>query len=461
MKRLVLSLMLCFALPVAALAVTEGVVEEAAAVDVMVTVDGPEESYTLDPSYYAFDYGYEPEWGASETYVEPEFDGECFYPCTQTPSLTSGEIVRAKRLLAAYQSGEAAGDGSLVLNAEENVALGVYPIDPADYDGERVYVILPNVCLTDAQLLALMDAYAQLGLTFDPEELNSRNCMRGGGIECTRFLTDEEQERRTTLANLIRRGRLTGVTARDEVCISLDTRYFNGLDSFSMRPYRRMTDEELAGQLVAQGMRDESAELDFDGVERRTRELLTRAFSCPMSMKLETIGGDGSYLPCFFDENGAEHYASQSRKALYTNYKYPKEGFETVYADVFVDAETGRAVILSVTDIPIGWVQSEKSRDPAVPDEAYIASAKAFAEANMTGWIAQPDRLVWRVTQEQYTNYGPSVCVQAYIPQTCEMLFLYVGCGDMQVHHAQLQADQRGWFEDVEFETDADLPVNG
>ena len=178
-------------------------------------------------------------------------------------------------------------------------------------------------------------------------------------------------------------------------------------------------------------------------------------------MKLETIGGDGSYLPCFFDENGAEHYASQSRKALYTNYKYPKEGFETVYADVFMDAETGRAAILSVTDIPIGWVQSEKSRDPAVPDEAYIASAKAFAEANMTSWIAQPDRLVWRVTQEQYTNYGPSVCVQARIPQTGEMLFLYVGCGDMQVHHAQLQADQRGWVEDVEFETDADLPGNG
>ena len=60
MKKLVLFMALCLCLPVLALAVTEGVVEEAAAVDVSVALGAQEESYLPDPSYYAGYGDYEP-----------------------------------------------------------------------------------------------------------------------------------------------------------------------------------------------------------------------------------------------------------------------------------------------------------------------------------------------------------------------------------------------------------------
>ena len=462
MKKLVLFMALCLCLPVLALAVTEGVVEEAAAVDVSVALGAQEESYLPDPSYYAGYGDYEPEWGASESYVQPEWQGDCFGPSAQDPCLTSGEVVRAKKLLAAYQKGEAKGDGSAVLNVTENVTLGVYPLNPEDYDGEAVFVILPNISLTDEQMLALIDAYDQLGLTFDPEGLSYRNCMRGGGIECTRFYTDEEQERRTTLRSLIRRGKLTGVEAEDVLRVELDARYFNGLDGFSFRPYRRMTDEEMASQLVALGVHDESAEMDFDGVEKYTRQLLTNAFDCPLSMTLETISSEGAYLPHTLGENGAERYAAEQRSAIYTAYRYPKAGMEYVLATVMLDVETGRVVEMSLTDIPLGWEQVETPRDPAVPDEAYFAAATAFVRERMGAYVGNPDALVWQMHEqdEWWTNYGLSVCVTTRLPDTGEMLTVFVGCADMQVHNVRIQADQKDWFEGVEFETD-DMPMNG
>lgn len=463
MKKLVLLLALCLCLPALALAVTEGVVEEAPAIDVIVEHGGLEESYLPDPSYYAGYDGYEPVWGASETYVEPEWQGDCFGPSAQEPCLTSGEIVRAKRLLAAYQRGEETGDGSTVLNVTQNVALGVYPLNPEDYDGEAVFVILPNISLTDEQMLALIDAYNQRGLTFNPSGLSYRNCMRGGGIECTRFLTGEERERYTAIADLIRHGKLTGVEAKNVLRIELDERYFNGLDGFAFRPYRRMTDEEFASQLVALGVHDESMEMDFNSVEKRTRELLTTAFSCPLSMKLDVISNDGGYLPKAYDADGTARYAKERRNAIYASYTYPKDGFEQVIANVQLDEETGRIVSMNLMDIPVGWVQNETPRDTAIPDDAYISAAQAFVRERMGAYIADPDALDWRMhaQEEWWTNYGVSVCVMARIPETNERLNVFVGCADMQVHMVQLDADQRGWFEEAQFEADDSLPVNG
>lgn len=461
MKKLVCFL-LCLFLPAAGLAVTEGVVEEAAQVDVGMFEEN-ESSYLPDPSYYASDAGYEPEWGASETYVEPEFDGECFGPSAQWPGLTSGEIVRAKKLLAMYENGEATGDGARVLNAQKDVVLGVYSLNPQEYDGEKVFVILPNTSISDENMLAMIDAFAQLGLRFDPEGLTARNCMRGGGLECTRFYTEEEQARRTTLHILIRRGKLTGVKPMEDLSVELDPRYFNGLDGFSFRPYRSMTDEELAGQLVAMGVHDESDELDFDGVEKATREILTRILSCPMSMKLETITKDSAYVPRTFTEDGKTLYAKTCREALYASYEYPKEGYEKVIVFVQMDAETGLPVEIYMTDIPIGWLQVETERDPSVPDEAYFAAAQAYVTEHMNQYIAA-DALNWQMDTQDvwWINYGPSVRVFARIPETKEMISVHVGCGDMQVHMVDMNADQRDWGEGFgPFEDADDMPING
>lgn len=122
----------------------------------------------------------------------------------------------------------------------------------------RVYTLLPSVCLTDEQLLSIIDAFHQLGQTFDPAGLNYRNCARGGGIETSRFLTASEQERCDIIARQIERGVLTrdridfnAVTA--ERTIDLDARYYANMDSFSLHPYRVLTDEELAAGLFRAG----------------------------------------------------------------------------------------------------------------------------------------------------------------------------------------------------------------
>ncbi|MBQ7826175.1 MAG: hypothetical protein IJ337_07490, partial [Clostridia bacterium] len=62
--------------------------------------------------------------------------------------------------------------------------------------------------------------------------------------------------------------------------------------------------------------------------------------------------------------------------------------------------------------------------------------------------------------EEWWTNHGLSVCVWTRIPQTGDVLTVFVGGADMQVHNVRIQADQTDWFEGVEFETD-DMPMNG
>ena len=179
-------------------------------------------------------------------------------------------------------------------------------------------------------------------------------------------------------------------------------------------------------------------------------------------MTLETISNESSYLPHTLGEDGTERYAKEGRNAVYASYTYPKDGFEQVIADVQMDEKTGRIVSMNLTDIPVGWVQNETPRDTAIPDDAYVSAAQAFARERMGAYIADPDALDWRMhaQEEWWTNYGVSVCVMALIPETNERLNVFVGCADMQVHMVRLDADQRGWFEGVEFETD-DMPMNG
>lgn len=74
-----------------------------------------------------------------------------------------GERKRMEKLMAAYAAGERTGDGASVLEAKKRVRVGVYALDPKEYDGERVLLLLPGNCLTDEEMLAILDAYHQLG----------------------------------------------------------------------------------------------------------------------------------------------------------------------------------------------------------------------------------------------------------------------------------------------------------
>ena len=182
MKGSLCALALVLTLPACALAVTEGVVEEAPGVEIEL---GAATEMAVLPDAQLYDaLNYWPPWSDSLEYVEPEKDdpGDDA-PMMRFPQLTAGEAARAEALLKSYEAGERTGDGASVLGRTERVTVGVYPLDPGVFDGETAYVILPGTCLRDEELLALIDAFAQLGQRFNPYGLNARNCMRGGYLD--------------------------------------------------------------------------------------------------------------------------------------------------------------------------------------------------------------------------------------------------------------------------------------
>lgn len=395
MKRLFVFI-LCLALPACALGVTEGVVENAPQVAMDTVRVEAETFYLPDASYYQADDGDEPEWGKSETYAEPEFDGECFYPSYQEPCLTSGEAARAKKLLAAYQAGEATGDGASVLEADRNVIVGVYALDPQDYDGETVYTLLPNVCLTDEQLLAIIDAYDRLGLTFDPDRLDYRNCMRGGGVECARFLTEEERIRNTALYDMIKRDVLPEAQAGKSGTVILDRRYYNGLPDFSIRPFRRMTDEELIADLYATGAAP--AKIDYDKVEKQAREQLTALFGCPLSMELISVNTEGSRMPTIYDAEGNSGVRLETRTFYSAYFSFADADGSKVLACASFDTETG--------DVFDAFVHAmEESAAAEDGGEEISEAACLLAAENCAGEIGLEGQ-IWRIRGSQVFYNG-------------------------------------------------------
>jgi len=391
-----------------ALAATEGVVREASPVNMQVAQ--AEVSYVPD-SGYDMDR-FDPTWSESEVYVESPRDKDTFYDVSQSPRLTPGERARARKLLAAYEAGEASGDGASVLNRMEDVVLGVYPLNPQDYDGETVYVLLPGTCLTDEQLLALIDAYHRLGLTFDPDGLSYRNCARGGGVETGRFLTEEERARREVIRDLIRRGTLTDIPDAEIVSMemTLDWRYYSGLEHFSLRPYRAMTDEELAAELIAVGVRDESGTVDFDGMEAKARRALADELGCPLSMETEWINVNGA------------------------SFRYTSEQGVPVYAEVIFDVGTGNITHANAMDVPP--MQSDAERSPEITDAVCVETARRYAREKLG-----QDGLTFEAGKVTTTNWGQCVETSAIRPDGM-CLSLYIGAEDGQVHGVAIDSSE-------------------
>ena len=305
MKKRIGMLLLCLLLPTAALAVQEGAIEpaEPIALDEIVLTGS---AYLPDESYYTEHISSRamrrmPSWAESDVYTAQRHVGiDGMY----LPQLTPGEIRRAKALMQQAERGEIAlTGGDAIIGVRENVTMGVYPLDPAAYDGERVYVLLPGVCLTDEQLIALMDAYAQLGLGFDPEGLGVRNCMRGGGKMASRPLSAEEGERRGNLEMLLQRGIIDPSQADGQYGISLNPSQYlladmgNGQlhDVFQLYPYRSVSDEALLYAAITLGTRDLSGEMDLQAVENRAYAVLTGKLSLPPTLVLEEIYSDRQF----------------------------------------------------------------------------------------------------------------------------------------------------------------------
>lgn len=325
-------------LPVSALAVTEDTVIDVPDVT-LDTIDtaAATVSYLPDASYYADYHDWQPEWANSDEYVELPNDGEWFTTgdLMQEPWLTAGEQRRAVHLQEQYEKGEITYTGESVLNKMTDVIVGVYTLNPDDYDGENMFVILPVCCLSDDMLLAIIDAFHQAEQPFDPAALNYRNCMRGGGIETTRMITTEENERSFAVRMLIMRGMLTSSHVHAENVIiepTLNTMYYNGLDGFRMQPYRCLTDKELAAWWLMRGVHPFSKDsLTFEDIECIGRNLIYSMMDVPFSMELGNVDvqrlhtvsyvyGPSEWDPAWIDIH--EIQQDEIADIMYTNFKW-------------------------------------------------------------------------------------------------------------------------------------------
>lgn len=333
------ALVLALTLPSCALAITEGVVEEAP--EVAIELGAATRAAVLPDGHIYDELNYRPPWADSTEYVRQQIDGGSYYPTMRLPELTAGEMARAEALLKGYEAGEQTGDGESVLGKTERVTLGVYPLDPGAFDGETAYVILPGTCLRDEELLALIDAFARLGKRFDPHGLNARNCMRGGMIDESRPYTQDELARMERLRSAIQRGevqKMDNVSMR----VTLNSPYFDGKKAFTLLPYREMTDAQLAANLLAQGEHSLTEHIDFDTFEDRAREAMTIWLGCAPDITLLSTDADMYYIPAMLDAQGRASYTERTRAGVQLTFSQEIKRMKYSYTvQVLFDTETG------------------------------------------------------------------------------------------------------------------------
>ena len=289
MKRFCISLLAAMLaltlLPFSALAVTENVLETAPEVTptVMVTAavqateevpaaeEAPaaEESLPAEEPQATEDVPAEEAAPAEESSTQnveeysPYMPYEQYFPERGTtpeaeqyklPRMSDGELARYKELFSELSDGSRSLEGvPTCVNRKDmdNTTVGVYPLDPKDFDGETFYVILPyEQKMDDGQILSLIASFIDLGISFDPDSLNERNCTRMAYSGGTRFLSREEESRKATLQALISRGLLTQDSiAPESACFYTDS--IPGCDPFCFYPYRSLSDDELAAFLLS------------------------------------------------------------------------------------------------------------------------------------------------------------------------------------------------------------------
>ncbi len=413
-KFLSLILLLTMAFP-AAYAVTEGEVEDAPDVDITLTISQPATGYYLpDASYFESEYEDAPDWADAKIYVSAAYIEEAeMYPGTSNPFLTPGEIERAALLKKEYESGAKTGDGKSILNITEDVALGVYAVDPEEFDGEPFYHILPATNLTDEEILNLIDAYALMGHEFRPEKLSYKNTMRGGGEETTRHMMEEEFDRLHALAELITYGYLDQEITAHNLFIRLDSRYHKRMSEFKLLPYRSLTDEELVSWLLSMGYEDKSDKYDFTAIEKQARTALYELLKLPLSMQRESIFTDGTYLIIPYFENGEEDWDTLEKEGADPLKTYgaaftfiDTDGY-TVDNIITFDTKTG--TILSASSMPyLNEAQQAEKFENLENQPAYtvteedINNAVRYAES-----IFKDEILSWHVQkQNTQTNWG-------------------------------------------------------
>ena len=363
-KRLMTSLLagiLALALlPFSALALTSDVLEEAPEISLQSAGDDGAE-------YVPWDYH-------TDRDVVPE---EQQY---EMPRLSDAELERITELMAALKAGEVSFSGPSVANAAEQVTVGVYPLDPKDFDGESFYVILPAEKLNDQQLLSLVSAFEELGIAFNPDSLNGRNCSRSETAAATRQLTEDESSRMEEINRVIIYGILEKEAIHPETeCRSVSS----GSDIFCFYPYRRMTDDELA----AFAFSSETAwDIDPDVIDRTARDFAHSLVHLPLALQtreMHTSKSGGHLKVDGYTVRYTMPVEYNGHVCLRTG--EPEEVTVWLYRepDYVISNHTGEAVPESLTIVYSAQQDIPASASPSVSAEDLKAAGMQWLQDNL------------------------------------------------------------------------------
>ncbi len=379
--------------------------------------------------------------------VDPEVHDRDGY---SYPWLTDLELVKFREFQTALKDGEIGYAGESIINpttvTDDDVA--VFTLDSNDFCGESYYVFLPDSSsVTDTQLVALAAAFEELGVDFDPDSLNDRNCCRHCNVLETRILTDEENSRMETIKDRIRRGQLTKEDVpEDTQVLAVEKRTMRswGLDrkTFLFYPYRRMTDDELALFALA----DEEA-WDVDPDELKTAALKdagelinlpknVREFEPCTSRELMQITGD-TYLP---RSNAVYKYTSQ----------FYFEGYDGFYdrihcnMDIVQMQEIGSTAETAGIHLWYGYYSTFSDSDyPESHEAEWLAAAQ--------NWAGQVLRLPADVLQDGWTvsykieDYGSNLVQLKLVTEEYEIcVWVYQNSAKI----SDCLIFNRNWYDD-------------
>ncbi len=242
---------------------------------------------------------------------------------SQLPAFTENEKARFAEAQRRWDAGERPGDS--ILDVTENIRVSLVRLPAEQYDGHSWFLFLPYEELTDGEMLQIADAFGQLGIRFDPEDLSWRCCMRGGGIESTRAFKGDEFERRDALREQYMRLGLrpkkewTADVMDDGVGeVTLDEDAYCGLDCFSFRPVRRLTDEDLLEIIARSTPAPDAAPDELARYEGLFRQELHSKLGMPLSAVREGSEDVGSLEQ--------RSFAGDTRTAYFASFKEAGDG---------------------------------------------------------------------------------------------------------------------------------------
>ena len=262
-RSLLIVLLVLTLFPFSALAVTENTLETAADISLPENTAEEKPAITVRPKAILPSF-----WKSS---VKGSSSDLQHY----SPWLTESEEQRARELMSELNAGKVSVSDYTAEEQPAGFKVSVYPLDPADFDGETFFVTLPCRELTDAELVALVSGFETLGIPFNPDSLNERNCRRFYDEGKSRDLTSDEAEQMEELERMVIYGILDPEDIKPESeCRVIYTLY----GPFFLYPYRQMTVNELA----AFALKKESVwENDPDLVQKTASKFASRFVRFP------------------------------------------------------------------------------------------------------------------------------------------------------------------------------------